>query len=364
MPDTPLLVQVLLRPSLVTRLDEGQFDLLLRQARVSRLIARLHATLEQAGQLDAVLPALRQHLDAAAHVLRHQHRALMRELHHFATLFTPMGIEPVLLKGAAYVAAGLDAARGRSFSDIDFLVPEDRLGDVESRLMRDGWMCLLEDAYDQRYYRTWMHEIPPLTHMKRGTSLDVHHAITPRTARIRADSEAMRAAALALPDVPGLRVLCPTDRVLHSAAHLFLDGEFDAGLRDLFDLRSLIEQSSAIDPHFLAALGRRAGEVGLELPLHYALRYLDLLFRQPELDEVRAHLRMPPPGALRSAGMDALFRRALRPHHPSCSDAGTAVSLWALYVRGHWLRMPTHLLLAHLVRKALRREEDSPDNPG
>lgn len=364
MTDAPLLVRVLLTPSLVTHLDEGQLDLLLRQARVSRLIARLHATLEQAGLLDAVLPALRQHLDAAAHVLRHQHRALMRELHRFSTLFAPMGIEPVLLKGAAYVAAGLDAARGRSFSDIDVLVPEDRLGDVESRLMRDGWMCLLEDAYDQRYYRTWMHEIPPLTHMKRGTSLDVHHAITPRTARVRADSEAMRAAAVTLPELPGLRVLCPTDRVLHSAAHLFLDGEFDAGLRDLFDLRSLIEQSTCTDPQFPAALGNRAAEVGLERPLHYALRYLERLLYQPGLDAVRTHLRMPPPGTLRSVGMDALFRRALRPHHPSCSDAATPVSLWALYVRGHWLRMPTHLLLAHLTRKALRREENSPDNPG
>jgi hypothetical protein len=31
-----------------------------------------------------------------------------------------------------------------------------------------------------------------------------------------------------------------------------------------------------------------------------------------------------------------------------------------LYVRAHWLRMPAHLLVYHLTRKALIRDEDVP----
>lgn len=363
MPDTPLIVRVLLDPALSSGLREADLDLLLRQARASRLLARLNAALADAGLLDTLLPAFRHHLDAAARVLNHQHRALDWELRGFARLLKPIGVEPVLLKGAAYVAAGLRAARGRSFSDIDFMVPEARLGDVESLLMRDGWVCHLTDDYDQRYYRTWMHEIPPLTHMKRGTSLDVHHAITPRTARVRADSNAMLAAAQPLPAYPGLRVLSPVDRVLHSAVHLFMDGEFDAGLRDLFDLRSLIEQGMAEDADFAAQLAHRALEVGLERPLHYALRYLDMLFGPSGLEAIGDRLPAAARGALHQRTMDSLFRRALRPHHPSCSDALTPLALSLLYVRGHWLRMPTHLLLGHLIRKALRRQDDSPDNP-
>ena len=34
-------------------------------------------------------------------------------------------------------------------------------------------------------------------------------------------------------------------------------------------------------------------------------------------------------------------------------------SLWLLYVRSHWLRMPPHRLIVHLTRKALRRSRES-----
>ena len=53
--------------------------------------------------------------------------------------------------------------------------------------------------------------------------------------------------------------------------------------------------------------------------------------------------------------MDALFHRALLPIHPSCDDHFTSAARLALYVRGHWLRMPPRLLVPHLARKALRR---------
>ncbi len=31
---------------------------------------------------------------------------------------------------------------------------------------------------------------------------------------------------------------------------------------------------------------------------------------------------------------------------------------WVLDARGHYLRMPLHLLLPHLIRKAVRRKQD------
>jgi len=53
--------------------------------------------------------------------------------------------------------------------------------------------------------------------------------------------------------------------------------------------------------------------------------------------------------------MDALFVPALYPAHPSCDIALTGLARWALYVRAHYLRMPWHLPLPHLARKAVRR---------
>ncbi|MDT1852626.1 nucleotidyltransferase family protein, partial [Acinetobacter baumannii] len=102
----------------------------------------------------------------------------------------------ILLKGSAYAMAGLDAGRGRLFSDVDILVPKPRLDEVEAALMLHGWASTHLDPYDQRYYREWMHEIPPKVHVRRGISIDVHHAIMPETAADRPDPDLLRAAAI------------------------------------------------------------------------------------------------------------------------------------------------------------------------
>jgi len=53
--------------------------------------------------------------------------------------------------------------------------------------------------------------------------------------------------------------------------------------------------------------------------------------------------------------MDGLFMRALRPDHPSCDLPFTGLARGLLYIRSHYLRMPMHLLVPHLVRKAWKR---------
>ena len=92
----------------------------------------------------------------------------------------------------------------------------------------------------------------------RGSVVDVHHTILPPTSRLHPDPGALVADAIPLPDVPGLAVLAPSDMVLHSAAHLFHDGEADNALRDLVDLRALIGEFLASDPNFWLTLLARA----------------------------------------------------------------------------------------------------------
>lgn len=359
-----LLIQALRQPDSILRLDGVGWDLLIRQARASRTLARLAVKLTAADLLEAVPAAPRHHLEAAAKVVAQQHRALGYELTHLRDALARLDTQIVLLKGSAYVALGLEAGKGRQFSDIDLLVPHGSLGDVEAALMLKGWVSTNRDAYDQRYYRQWMHEIPPMVHIQRGTALDVHHALTPPTSRIRADSAAMLATAREIPEWPGFRVLAPEDMVLHSATHLFLEGELEAGLRDLFDLEALIREFSAAEPEFLGRLVVRAEEVGLRRPLFYALRYLQCILGvevpPPIVDRVRPFgPRFPPQGC-----MDALFQRALVPHHATCQDRLTPAALFAVYIRGHWLRMPAHLLMVHLLRKAFKREESAEPDAG
>ena len=135
---------------------------------------------------------------------------MRREVAHVEGALAATGVPFILLKGAAYLLAGLKAARGRMFSDIDILVPRRALPDVEAALMLSGWASANITPYDQRYYRRWMHELPPLKHISRRTLLDVHHAILPTTARLKPDSAKLLAASLPVAGKPRPARSCAT----------------------------------------------------------------------------------------------------------------------------------------------------------
>jgi len=217
--------------------------------------------------------------------------------------------------------------------------------------MLHGWITTHHDEYDQRYYRQWMHELPPMQHMRRGNSIDVHHAILPETAPVRPDPDSLRARARGIDGMPGLAMLAPDDMVLHSAVHLFFDGEFDKGLRDLFDLHRLLGQFGA-QPGFWDGLPARARALELGRPLFYALRYCRLLFGTAVPQAVVDAVAQDGPNPALRMLMDSLFERALLPQHESCETPASAAARFVLYVRGNWLRMPPLLLSRHLFHKA------------
>ena len=354
-----LLSVALREPQALPQWDVARWELLVRQARRANLLGRLAALLEDQGLLHEINAAARAHLEAARTVSIAQEAAVRREVTHVCAALRNAGIEGILLKGAAYLFARLPAARGRHFSDIDILVPREALGKVEAALMLKGWATTHHHPYDQRYYRRWMHELPPLQHATRLTVLDVHHAILPPTARFKPDSRKLWAASRPIADIEQLRLLAPADMVLHSAVHLFCNEEFSNGLRDLSDLDSLLHHFGQ-QPGFWDALVDRAEDLDLGRPLHYALRYLQRMLATPVPPHARGRAEKARPPAPLQLLMDALFPRVLQPDHPSTADALTAVAKWALYVRAHWLRMPALLLAYHLTAKALRPDEPAP----
>ena len=226
------------------------------------------------------------------------------------------------------------------------------MNEVESALLFHGWAGVYTDPYDQRYYREWMHELPPVRHIERQAVLDVHHTILPLTARLRPDADLLRAAATAIPDHPGLKVLAPADMILHAAVHLFYDGDFARGLRDLVDMDALLLHFGT-DAEFWPMLLTRARTHDVVRPLFYALYYSATVLgtRLPTefLKEVRAAAN---PGRFNLRAMDWLLVRGLRPDHVSCALPGSRLARQLLYVRSHWLRMPPLPLARHLFHKA------------
>jgi hypothetical protein len=358
----PVIVRVLRDPQSARNLAPAEWDLLLRQARAANLLARLADLVDRHALADCVPMQAAIHLEGAMVVAARHQVAVEWEIAQIGRALESARLPLLLLKGAAYVAAGLPAARGRTFSDIDILVPKARINQAEAAMMLHGWVSTHHDAYDQRYYREWMHELPPMQHGKRMTVVDVHHAILPETAASKPDSAKLIAASLAAPGRPGVHVLQPVDMVIHSACHLFHEEELDKGLRDLTDLDALLRHFSG-QPQFWPRLTQRACELDLARPLFYALRYTGRILQTPvpadALGAIAAHAPPRPLAAL----MDALYDRALLPVHSSCSDRYTGTARRMLFLRAHWLRMPPALLVRHLAHKvAAALKHDSKDD--
>ena len=336
-------------------LSPRDWEDLLSQARCSRLLARLAWRCQDRGWMDGVPAGPRQHLQGALRVVARQRDEVLWEADRLRWALRRLDTPVVLLKGAAYVAADLPPRRGRLFADVDLMVDRAVLPQVEAALFAGGWKPEKLDPYDQRYYRQWMHELPPMQHVQRLTQLDVHHTITPPTSRFPVDGRALLLQSVPLPDGSGLRVLAPVDMVLHSAVHLMQEGDFAGGLRDLLDIHDLLLHFGASDPRFWSSLAERARALGVAVPVSHALHHIERLFGTRPPAGARDAVAALRPTGVSAWLMDRLLSVALRPDHPACDTAWTRPARWALYVRSHALRMPWYQIVPHLLRKAWMR---------
>jgi hypothetical protein len=333
MRDARLLVRLLADPASAGQVKD--WTSLIAVARSESLAGTLACRLEGqplAPRVEALLEAGRRDGEAARVQALWEAEMARRAL-------APLGVPVILLKGTAYAAAVLEAAQGRSIGDLDILVPRSALPDVERALLAAGWEWVKEDSYDDRYYRRWMHELPPLIHRERDRMIDVHHAILPLTARPKPDMAAMIEARVPLAD--GLFTLSPADMIVHAATHLFADGDLAGGLRNLWDIDRLVRQFSARGSEFSAELRERARQHDLTRAVARALRLARSIYGTP-VDAVLAG---------RPRLSDALYRRRLLARD-GWGRQRRPLTRFGFYVRSHWLRMPPAMLARHLWVKA------------
>lgn len=349
-----LYFRILMQPDELADCTVSEQDLLVRMYRNTGLLGRIAHALRQSASWRRCPTKLRDLLDSSLVVANSHERMLRWEVNRILRAAGHLHAPLILLKGAAYLFLGLPTAKGRLVADVDIMVPRDRIDRVEKSLLQAGWQTVKLNEYDQRYYRQWMHELPPLRHPGRAAVVDVHHTILPPTSRLKPDPSELFAHARTLEN-GRLAVLAPTDMVLHNVAHLFFDGDLQRGLRQLLDLDGMLRQFGG-EAGFWDTLPPRAKTLGLERPLHYGLRFcrrlLDTPIPQGTIREVAETGAPPLPTGLL---MDRLVEAMLRPPLPGERSLGRAFAQWALYVRSHWLRMPPGLLFPHLGRKLLRR---------
>jgi hypothetical protein len=325
--DGRLLARALADPASVATLDGAGWQALLTMARAELLSATL------AHRLDGIAkPAAAQRfLDDAKASCAQGRLVALWEVEMARRALGELGVPVVLLKGSAFIAAGLAAGQGRFVGDLDILVPRADLDRVEAALLGAGWEWVKPDPYDDAYYRRWMHELPPLIHRERDRMIDVHHTVLPLTARPTPDADALIADSIALPN--GLRILNSDDMICHAAAHLFADGDLSGGMRNLWDIHCLV------DDFGIAGLAERARRHGLTSAVRRALRLSHALY-DTQL----------PGGWARSGSDDDPYLRRLTARD-GWGRQTRPVTRLGFYVRSHWLRMPPLMLARHLWTK-------------
>lgn len=350
MPDAAILVETLCDPSSVAALSSSQWTELLSIARAEALAGTLAHRVEGQPMPEDVAAMLADHRASADQA----QVAALWEAEMCRRALEPLGIKTILLKGTAYAAAGLSAAKGRQIGDLDILVPKERLADAERALLGAGWEWVKEDAYDNAYYRQWMHELPPMIHKDRDRMIDVHHTILPLTARITPDAAALIADAVEVPG--GYYALSPEDRICHAAAHLFADGDMQGGLRNLWDIHRLEQDMMDVvtdgneshDPNRIweemrRRISARAAQHGLSQEVARALRLAYVLYVNGNMEIMNGE----------EANMDKLVIRRLLARNGWGQETRKVTRL-GFYLRSHWLRMPPVMLARHLWTKWMK----------
>lgn len=346
-----LLTATLADPSSLGRLAPRELDLTLRLARRAGVLARLAWQLREQG-LPASLPDIAlDHLLSALVAFEARQRVARWELNRLAWALQAIPDVPVVaLKGCAYLLADLPNSRGRSFADVDLLVPKAHLPTVEARLSECGWRTAELTPYDDRYYRKWAHELPPMTHEEREVEVDLHHNLLMSTARIGPAAGLLFDAARPVPSSRFL-VLAPIDMTLHAMTHLMYNDDMAEALRELVDVDELLRHFGEHEPSFWDGFWPRAERLGLTRPAFLGLRHARALLGTPIPDAVLEASRAGAPAPPIVALMDRLVPLALFPAHPDTAGRRASAARWLLYLRAHWIRMPLPMLVRHLGYK-------------
>jgi hypothetical protein len=336
--DAILLANALRNPASTRSLDANGWTALVAMARAEQLIGTLAHRLSAEPVPDAIAHILS---DARINA-EHQRRTALWEAECAQRALAGYAGKVVLMKGTAYVAAGLKAGEGRHIGDLDIMVARDDLPEVEAMLLvKGGWEWVKEDAYDDAYYRDHMHELPPMIHKERDRMIDVHHTILPLTAGPRPDAEGMLRDSVKPSPLKrgGLHILSPADMVIHCAAHLIADGDLAGGLRNLWDMHCLLTEFSQADESFWVALQSRAEHHGLWQVVHAAARLAHALYDTdiPDSWNIRGNA-------------DWQFIRRLTARD-GWGRPTRKITRQIFYIRSHWLRMPPVMLARHLWTK-------------
>lgn len=355
------IVEILLRPELTLGLTPAQCSYLIFILRENRSLARFSYLAESAGIIEQLPNKVKHHLNASKIKADRQIHQAQFEAEELTKNLKKIDVTPIFLKGVAYTILKNQTSLGRTYSDMDVLVKKSELTKVEQYLSLYGWFSKKSNDYDQKYYRQWAHEIPPMYQGIRGTVADIHHNIIPPISGKAPDISLFSKAVIKTDN--DLYTLSKAGLTLHSIIHLFFNEDFTHAFRDIFDLHlffneAMQEQNEA----FWQELLDLAIKTNFNVELFYAVRYCSKILGTKFPQSFYQNIQKLAPNKIRLTFADFIFLTILYPKHSSYNSVSRTIKESLAALRGHLLKMPLHILIYHsahkLIDKIVTKKED------
>ncbi|WP_334031624.1 nucleotidyltransferase domain-containing protein [Alteromonas sp. P256] len=329
----------------IASLTTGEWNSLVRILRERSLLASYYHRLRQYGQTHLVPPACTDAFLSSINFASAQAMQTKIQGRKLTALFSAHQVPFIFLKGAAYILGEKSNSLGRLMTDIDICVERKYIEKAEHILINSGWSFKDMDEHDDKYYRKWSHEIPPLQHSEDGVVLDVHHTLIPPIKGRILDIERLVKSSKIADDscpVPSIEWM-----VLHSALHLIINEDVENGLRDLTDIYLLLTNAS---PQKTLETEKLFVQEGFENEWSIVVNLLRYFFNFP----IATHQNQPKTSKL-TAMRCYVLKSALLP--TSSYLPIRYLWLWKSinYVVGYLSKMPLSILIKQASYKSYRQ---------
>jgi Uncharacterised nucleotidyltransferase len=275
-----------------TQIGSWDWEQLFAEASEEALLPALYSRVRDLGINEFLPQPIADFLCSVESLNAERNDAILAELKLAVRLLHGVGIEPILLKGVAYLATGVYATpAARYLADIDLLIPEKQITQAAQVLMQHEF-----EVEDNAPFARFRHHHPPLKRPG-AVHIELHRTLTMSRADMVLPARDMIQSCITA-DLDGLsvRVPCPTHMMVHLIMHSQLQHPYNERIwppiKAMYDLALLqFRFQEEIDWSFIERRFTTAGH-HRTLALHLLQVGESLGFRTPLRVQLTAGLRI------------------------------------------------------------------------
>jgi hypothetical protein len=225
------------QPAPPSRFQLWDWGKLVQTAADETVLSAMHDSLTRLGLIHELPADVANLFSTVKELNQERNQCMLSELKWIVGLFNNAGIEPIVLKGAAYILSGLYPNLSTRFlNDIDLLLPESDFPAAVAMLERQGY-C----SHDAHPVAAMIgHAYPPLSR-PRSLEIDLHRSLGLRICKPLLPSAEVRSN-FVIQELDGVRLRIPSPdhlvvhHIIHSQIHDFYPERIRPSLRTMYDM--------------------------------------------------------------------------------------------------------------------------------